>query len=64
MRGLVNGLGGTVMEMDRCQSEWKWPERPTTPREIIADHFRNWGRELAYKTADDLLLKLSASEKP
>ena len=57
MRGLVNGLGGTVMKMD-----WQWPEHPQTPREIIADYFRCWGKELAYKTADDLVERLSAEK--
>jgi hypothetical protein len=39
--------------------EWKWPEPPyTMARDVIATYFRNWGRGLAYKTADDLIIEL------
>lgn len=37
---------------------WKWPESPTSPRDIIAGYFRNWGRAMAYRAADDLVERL------
>ena len=54
-RGLVNGIGGTVMELD-----WRWPDPPETAREVIAGYFRNWGKDLAYGAADGLLIELTA----
>ena len=39
--------------------EWTWPDPPTTPRDVIAGHLRNWGKELAYGVADTLLTELS-----
>jgi hypothetical protein len=58
MRGLVNGIGGTVMG-EKYGPEWKWPDPPyTMARDVIATHCRNWGRGLAYKLADDLLVEL------
>mgnify|MGYP001608990324 CR=1 FL=1 len=53
VRGLVNGIGGTVIG-------WTWPDPPKTPRDIIASHCRNWGPKLAYDFADTLLIELSA----
>lgn len=52
---LVNGIGGTVLP-DR--DEWRWPENPTEPRDIIAAFFRSWGRDLAYGAADGLIAQL------
>jgi hypothetical protein len=52
MRGLVN----VRPPLDGAGSNWP---APTTPHEIIADYFRNWGKSLASKTADDLIIALS-----
>ena len=49
-KGLLNGIGGTV---------WTWPNPPETPRDVIAGHVRNWGRELAYDLADTLIAELT-----
>ena len=49
-KGLLNGIGGTV---------WTWPNPPETPRDVIAGHVRNWGRELAYDLADTLMAELT-----
>ncbi len=43
------------------ESEWTWPEPPSTPRDVIAGHLRNWGKTLAYNTADTLLTELSVN---
>lgn len=34
---------------------WKWPENPTEPRDLIAAFVRNWGRDLAYEHADKMI---------
>jgi hypothetical protein len=39
--------------------KWTWPDPPTTPRDIIAVHVRNWGPQLAYGLADGLLADLA-----
>jgi hypothetical protein len=60
-RGLVNGLGGTVLgdPKDQTKNKWMWPENPTEPRDIIATFVRNWGRDLAYSHADNLIAFLA-----
>lgn len=35
-----------------------WPEHPSTPRDIIAAYFRNWGHLMAHDAADGVLLML------
>lgn len=41
--------------------EWRWPDSPTNARDVIAMHFRNWGRQLAYDVADTLLVQLASN---
>lgn len=48
------------MQQDAPLDQWTWPDPPATPRDIIAGHLRNWGRELAYGLADTLLAELAA----
>ena len=49
-----------AVEPTPTNDEWKWPDPPTEPRDILAGHCRNWGKSLAYNFADTLLLELAA----
>jgi hypothetical protein len=53
--------GNSVLVYDkerRTIVERKWPDEPSTPHDIIACHFRNWGWNLAHRTASEILQEL------